>query len=945
MQHRRKSKWNLARWAALILVAVVLAVVAGAYLAGDSAADHMQQAQSLIAKGDRFAAMVALKNVLQSDADNAEARWLLGNIYLDLRQGASALKELERAKQAGKRGEDVDLSIVKAQLQQSQFKEALARLTQLKPSNEVTVLKGEARFGLNAPDQAKAAFQKALANDPNHAGALRGMAHVALLRGDHAAAQTQITRSIGSESAGIGRVGIETSLLKGEIDLRDGKFEDALATYEAAEKIAPNAPAVLLGLVSANLGLGRLDEADKILDGLYEANPTHPLVNYLRAISAQQAGDTDTALTAFREVLRLAPNHPETLLLAGALHYTQKEYKQAEAYLNRLVEHKLEHPTVRKLMASVYLPIARKLLASAYLKLDQAENAIHTLEPLRDKANEDPQILATLGLAYIGVQRYQEGTELLESAAQLDPEASAIRAQLAIQQMVIGKESEAVQTLQEILAVDPNFTRADLLLVYAFLQREQWDKAIAAAAKLAGRQPGDPLPLNLSGIAYRGKGEVDKARAYFSRALKLDPKFHNATLHLADMDIQAGDVKSATQRYESILAANPDMEMAALRLARIYITEEAPEKAEQTLLSIRNNNKSALRARLILADGYLLNGRIREGVRMAKEAVEIAPKAPQAQVILARSLDAQGNSADAQNIFKELTQAYPDNMQYRWRLGESLMRSGNHAAARANLETVLQAQGDNRLALSSLARLDARDGHFASAIQQATRVSEMSPKESAGYLLLGDVNMAAGQAEAARSAYQKAFALAPSGALARLIARVDIELGSYAKAAQGLREWLLEKPDDHASRLALATLDQSHDSGPEAARGYEAILAHSPNNVIALNNLAWIYHKSKDPRALEYAKRAYQLAKHSPAIVDTYGWLLVLSGKVQQGLTLLKKAATGAPGSMEIRYHLAYTLVRTGEKERAKELLEEVIASPQELAFKDDARNLLNILK
>ena len=71
-----------------------------------------------------------------------------------------------------------------------------------------------------------------------------------------------------------------------------------------------------------------------------------------------------------------------------------------------------------------------------------------------------------------------------------------------------------------------------------------------------------------------------------------------------------------------------------------------------------------------------------------------------------------------------------------------------------------------------------------------------------------------------------------------------------------------------------------------------------------LNNLAWSYYLEKDPRAEQIAKKAYELAPNSPAILDTYGWILVESGKVSEGISYLERAANLAEGNTEIQQHL-----------------------------------------
>ena len=78
---------------------------------------------------------------------------------------------------------------------------------------------------------------------------------------------------------------------------------------------------------------------------------------------------------------------------------------------------------------------------------------------------------------------------------------------------------------------------------------------------------------------------------------------------------------------------------------------------------------------------------------------------------------------------------------------------------------------------------------------------------------------------------------------------------------------------------------------PDAAiQSYEQIIETSPNDVGALNNLAFLYYQRGDQRGLELARRAYELAPSHPVVMDTYGWLLVEAGEVERGLPILRES-------------------------------------------------------
>jgi len=91
---------------------------------------------------------------------------------------------------------------------------------------------------------------------------------------------------------------------------------------------------------------------------------------------------------------------------------------------------------------------------------------------------------------------------------------------------------------------------------------------------------------------------------------------------------------------------------------------------------------------------------------------------------------------------------------------------------------------------------------------------------------------------------------------------------------------------------------------------------------MALNNLAYVSGHLKDPKALEYADKANKLAPNNPAILDTYGMLLIEKGDTKRGLEYMQRASELAPASNSIRLNFARALIKDGQKPAAKKELE-----------------------
>jgi Tfp pilus assembly protein PilF len=163
-------------------------------------------------------------------------------------------------------------------------------------------------------------------------------------------------------------------------------------------------------------------------------------------------------------------------------------------------------------------------------------------------------------------------------------------------------------------------------------------------------------------------------------------------------------------------------------------------------------------------------------------------------------------------------------------------------------------------------------------------------------------------------------------------------------AAATLTSWLDEHPQDAAVRLAYASTLHQGGKRTQAVAEYERVLKTQPGSVLALNNLAWLYFEDGDSRAIDLAERAYKRAPDRAEIIDTYGWLLIKSGRVEQGLGLLEKAAKRSPENGDIRYHLAAGLAQAGEKTRAKRELTALLDSETQFSEKAAAQVLLKEL-
>ena len=80
-------------------------------------------------------------------------------------------------------------------------------------------------------------------------------------------------------------------------------------------------------------------------------------------------------------------------------------------------------------------------------------------------------------------------------------------------------------------------------------------------------------------------------------------------------------------------------------------------------------------------------------------------------------------------------------------------------------------------------------------------------------------------------------------------------------------------------------------------------------------------------------------------MAETLGWILVKQGNTTRGLELLQKAVAAAPNAHEIRFHLAQAWLKAGDKAKARNELERLLASDAKFPQRAEAMKLLNELK
>lgn len=165
-------------------------------------------------------------------------------------------------------------------------------------------------------------------------------------------------------------------------------------------------------------------------------------------------------------------------------------------------------------------------------------------------------------------------------------------------------------------------------------------------------------------------------------------------------------------------------------------------------------------------------------------------------------------------------------------------------------------------------------------------------------------------------------------------------------AARPLLEQATELAPTHIPvHIRLGQLYEESDEHHLAADRYRRVLVLDPNNVIALNNLAFLLIGQDGDlgdldEAFRFAQRAFTLSGGNPAIADTLGWIQHLRGNNREAARYLATATDGMPESASVRLHAATVYHALGQLEAATQELSKATSLDPAL---NDAPNVVNL--
>lgn len=917
--------------AALLAVAVLL--LGGCTPSGE---ELRERAARSMKEGDPRAAMVDLKTFLKQSPDDAAARLALGQAFLAMGDAKSAASEFTRARELGAQGIELRMALARAWLAIDDFERAAAEAepdaaTTDEERRDLLLIRGQALLNLRRDSEAEGAFRRANELKPGYVPTLLGLAIA-----NHRLHGLDAARKFIDEALAVDPASPTARLTLGQLLLADSRPADAESVFkqvidkgqgriDSIDSLTAHA-----GLAEAQLAQGKTQAALATTESLIRAAPDLRTANLLRVRALLLVKDYPQARDILEALVARDPEDQVARLLLGGVNYAQGDFETADMHLTSVVAVEPANS------------LAKKLLAETRLRLEQPGNTPEAAQSSTGDRTADVQELARAARAAANPSGVSTGLGNLESAHAARPADVKVSLELARAYLSAGEYDKAISVLEDVPeSADPESQRA-LLLAMAHASKGDGQLARALLERAAKAPNASADSLVMIGDIHAALGQADAARAQYENALRLAPAHSGALVGLARTQIAAGDLGGAEKRLRELLRQKPQDFQGLMVMSELAVARHDPTTAVKWLEQARDAASGAVQPRLLLAQYYLAS---RDPVRSretATELIRVAPENAEAYNVLGLALLALEQPRPAVAEFETATRLSVAPL-YHVNLARAQLALGNTSAAHDAISLALKKDPEFIAALALDAQILAREQQFERAMAQAVRIQRTHPTLATGFVVAGDIHMQRGAYREADAAFAAAATRQRSPALAVGQYRAR-RLGKLPAPLAPLEAWVAAQPTDSRMWLMLAQGRQETGMREPAVEAYSKVIELAPQDAVALNNLAWLYHEAGDQRALDLAKRAYALRPKSASVADTYGWLLAESGKAEEALPILREAAAVTDAAPAVRYHLAAVLARTQRAGEARTILTSLLGSGVRFEDEQKARQLLRDL-
>ena len=758
---------------------------------------------------------------------------------------------------------------------------------------------GNRYFAAGKYKEASLMYRNALQKQPKSGEAYYRMALTAMKLGDAQTAIASLMRAVEPDSGLTGSALVDAKLKQSELLMQYNPAQGLPITkkhYEAFLQADPNsyeghrlkATWLIRDMVMRGFSMKATppDAKEVVQQALEEyrralrARPFDPDVTLAIVPLLKGQNQSAEAVQLLEGLIGKGKGTPAAYQQLADLYYSAQKPAESEKILKQGIDRFLGDSVRASADPAAYQLLV--MLAEYYRTQKRRDEMVKTIDQLKSYGSKYPEAYSRAAGFYAKINEPDMALRQYDEGIQALPKQKlAYQKEKMFFLATQRKNAEAARVADEILKEHPKDEEATTLRSSLNLGKEGTEKAIKDLEGVVGQSPKNWLARYNLGRAYLMKGDIEAARRQFVAALNERPNHAGSLVGLGQIQVAQKEFKPALDNAQRILSMDKNSLPAHLisSAARIGMGQVKEAKAELREVLDKYPTSAEAMVQMGLLARHEKN--LKESETWFRKAFDTNPANINSLRALVETIGAQNQPARALEVLRTEAQKYPNRVEIREMLGNYLVRTGKLEAGAAEFKAAAESQlATNKAAAVSL------------------------------YLKMGEIQRIKGDHAGA------------------------IQTGEKARAL------------DSRNFQALAFLALAYDGAgkpQEARRIYNEALKIDPNNVVVLNNYAYLLAQTGGSldEALTYAQRAMQAKPEVDEIADTLGWIYLKKQLTDNAIEMFQRIVAKQPRNPVYQYHLALALDQKGNRDEARKHVEIALQNNPPQSDVESMRRLL----
>lgn len=392
---------------------------------------------------------------------------------------------------------------------------------------------------------------------------------------------------------------IEMLSRQGKSDLMQAELE-AIIAAEADSEIGLRARATMAGIQAQN---GEYEEAEKMVNEVLAIASEHEEALLLKAKLLLKDDQLDQAISTLRVLIRNNPQLDEALVLLAQAYALTGSSELAENSFRQALSVNPTNPQAALSVASVLmrgndLDRTEQVLVRALEGNPSNENLLQALAQIRilkrdwagtqqaiEELDEKTALTHLLtAQMYQGLNDNTLAIAEYESALKLDPSLTRALQQIMAIYFQQGQKEEIVTFLNQHIENNPDLNNGYLVLADFYRMDENLPEAIATIDRALAKDDEWTAGYSLKANLHYLNNEPDVAIVAFENGLSKAPEDNQLAMQLASTYESKKEYAQARDLYEKVIARDPSIDVAANNLASLLTDQfESPENLQRAL--------------------------------------------------------------------------------------------------------------------------------------------------------------------------------------------------------------------------------------------------------------------------------------------------------------------------------------------------------------------------